>query len=117
MPFLAPSAARLPPLAFLLADQVESRKAIARHLGLSFRTLQRYQASGNAPRSVYLVLWFESRWGLSALHEHAFNEAQHARAWVSALENECERLRAVIHALEKAHEEEHAANSAVFWVG
>ncbi|SFM91688.1 hypothetical protein SAMN05444747_11113 [Variovorax sp. OV329] len=45
MPFLAPSAARLPPLAYLLADQVAPRKAIARHLGLSFRTLQRYQAS------------------------------------------------------------------------
>ncbi|KPV07003.1 hypothetical protein APR51_43580, partial [Variovorax paradoxus] len=116
MPFLAPSAARLPPLAFLLADQVEPRKKVARHLGLSLRTLQRYQASGNAPRAVYLALWFESRWGASALHERAFNEARHARAWVASLENECERLRGVIHALEKAHEEEPAANSAVLCV-
>ena len=53
MPFLAPSFARLPPLAYLLADQVESRKHIARHLGVSLRTLQRYQASGNAPRGVF----------------------------------------------------------------
>ena len=50
MPFLAPSFARLPPLSFLLADQVETRKNIARHLGISLRTLQRYQASGSAPR-------------------------------------------------------------------
>jgi hypothetical protein len=33
MPFLAPSFARLPPLSLLLADQVEPRKKIARHLG------------------------------------------------------------------------------------
>ena len=55
MPFLAPSFARLPPLASLLADQTESLKNIARHLGVSLRTLQRYQASGNAPRAIYLV--------------------------------------------------------------
>ena len=53
MPFLAPSFARLPPLAYLLADQTEPRKTIARHLGVSLRTLQRYQASGNAPRAIY----------------------------------------------------------------
>jgi len=113
MPFLAPSFARLPPLAYLLADQVEPRKNIARHLGVSLRTLQRYQASGNAPRAVYLTLWFESRWGLSALHAQAVNEAQHARAWVASLERECERLRGVIRALEKAQGQP-AANSAVF---
>ncbi|MDM0085068.1 hypothetical protein QTI17_31220 [Variovorax sp. J31P179] len=101
MPFLAPSFARLPPLVYLLDDQVESREKIARHLGVSFRTLQRYQASGNAPRAVYLALWFESRWGMVALHTQAYNEAQHARAWVAALERECE-LRGVIRAYEDA---------------
>lgn len=80
MPFLAPSFARLPPLAYLLADQMESRKKIARHLGISLRTLPRYQASGNAPRAVYLALWFESRWCMAAVHAQAYNEAQHARA-------------------------------------
>lgn len=113
MPFLAPSFARLPPLAYLLADQMESRKNIARHLGVSLRTLQRYQASGNAPRAVYLTLWFESRWGLATLHAQAFNEAQHARAWVASLERECERLRGVIRALENVQGQA-AANSAVF---
>ncbi|CAN7721848.1 hypothetical protein LJR290_006109 [Variovorax sp. LjRoot290] len=113
MPFLAPTFARLPPLAFLLADQMESRKKIARHLGVSLRTLQRYQASGNAPRAIYLALWFESRWGMAALHAQAFNEAQHARAWVGSLERECERLRGVIRALENAQGQA-AANSAVF---
>jgi hypothetical protein len=111
-PFLAPSFARLP-LAYLLADQMESRKNIARHLGVSLRTLQRYQASGNAPRAVYLALWFESRWGLSTLNAQAVNEAQHARAWVASLERECERLRGVIRVLENAQGQA-AANSAVF---
>jgi hypothetical protein len=113
MPFLAPSFARLPPLSFLLADQVEPRKKIARHLGVSPRTLQRYQASGNAPRVIYLALWFESRWGMATLHAQAFNEAQHARAWVASLERECERLRGVIRALENVQGQA-AANSAVF---
>jgi hypothetical protein len=102
MPFLAPSFARLPPLAYLLADQTEPRKTIARHMGVSLRTLQRYQASGNAPRAIYLALWFESRWGMAALHAQAFNEAQHARAWVASLERECERLRRVIRSYEHA---------------
>jgi hypothetical protein len=102
MPFLSPSFARLPPLDYLLADQRESRKNIARHLGVSLRTLQRYQASGNAPRAVYLALWFESRWGMASLHTQAYNEAQHARAWVASLERECERLRDVIRVYENA---------------
>ncbi|RYH63953.1 MAG: hypothetical protein EON54_07135 [Alcaligenaceae bacterium] len=93
MPFLAPSAARLPPLSFLLNDQTEPQKRVARHLGVSLRTLQRYKARGNAPRAVYLALWFESRWGMSALHEGAFNEAVQARSWIASLERECERLK------------------------
>lgn len=101
MPYIAPSFARLPPLDYLLADQ-EPRKQIARHLGVSLRTLQRYQASGNAPRAVYLALWFDSRWGMAALHEQAYNEARHARAWVASLKRECERLRGVIRVYEKA---------------
>ncbi|MDR6859937.1 hypothetical protein [Variovorax guangxiensis] len=80
---------------------------------MSLRTLQRYQASGNAPRAAYLALWFESRWGMAALHAQAFNEAQHARAWVASLERECERLRGVIRALENVQGQA-AANSAVF---
>jgi hypothetical protein len=39
---------------------------------------------------------------MAALHAQAFNEAQHARAWVASLERECERLRGVIRALENA---------------
>lgn len=71
MPFLAPSFAHLPPLDYLLADQVEPCRKVARHLGTSLRTLQRYEACGNAPCAGYLALWFESRWGMAALHTEA----------------------------------------------
>lgn len=64
----APSTARLPPYSFLLNDQTEPQKRVARHSGVSLRTLQRYKARGNAPPAVYLTLWFKSRWGTSALH-------------------------------------------------
>ncbi|MDM0015779.1 hypothetical protein QTH87_25295 [Variovorax sp. J22P168] len=50
---------------------------------------------------------------MAALHTHAYNEAQHARAWVAALERECERLRGVIRVYEKAQGQP-AANGAVF---
>ena len=33
----------------------EPRRRAARHLSVSLRTLQRYAASGNAPRAVYLA--------------------------------------------------------------
>ncbi|MDM0059009.1 hypothetical protein [Variovorax fucosicus] len=114
MPFLAPSPARLPPLSFLLNDQTESRRKVARHLGVSLRTLQRYKARGSAPRSVYLTLWFRSRWGQSALHEQVFNEAVHAQSWVADMERECERLHGVIRLLEQAHEQP-AANLGGYW--
>jgi hypothetical protein len=50
---------------------------------------------------------------MAALHGQAFNEAQHARAWVASLERECERLRGVISALENAQEQA-AASPAAF---
>ncbi|MDM0015807.1 hypothetical protein QTH87_25435 [Variovorax sp. J22P168] len=50
---------------------------------------------------------------MAALHTQAYNEAQHARAWVAALERECERLRGVIRVYEKAQGKP-AANGAAF---
>ena len=82
---------------------------------MSLRTLQRYQASGNAPRAVYLALWFESRWGMAALHTQAYNEAQHARAWVASLERECERLRDVIRAYENAQAQPRPTRRPITW--
>jgi hypothetical protein len=60
-----------------------------------------------------LALWFESRWGMAALHAQAFNEAQRARAWVASLERECERLRRVIRSYEHAQAQP-AANAPTY---
>ena len=103
----------MPPLDFLLADQMAPPKHIARHVGVSLRSLQRWRASGNAPRAVYLALWFETRWGMAELHMEALNETQHARARVASLERECERLRRVIRAYDNA-EVQPAANAPAF---
>ena len=92
----------MPHFSYLLADQMAGDKAVARYLGVSPGTLARYKAAGEAPRPVMLALWFESRWGRSALHAELVNEAQHARAWVASLEREIERLRGVIARLEQS---------------
>ncbi|MEJ8826792.1 helix-turn-helix domain-containing protein [Variovorax humicola] len=92
----------MPPLDFLLADQLEPPKRIARHLGVSLRTLYRWKARSNAPRAAYLALWFESRRGASELHTQAFNEVRNAQARIASLEREGERLRRVIRVLEDA---------------
>ena len=55
----------------------------------------------------------EPRWGLAVLHAQAYNEAQHARAWVAAVERDCERQRHIISVYEKAQGQS-AANGAVF---
>ena len=48
----------MPTFEQLLDMQPVSDKAeIARNLGLSFRTLQRYEANGDAPRAVLLALY------------------------------------------------------------
>ncbi|RYG57390.1 MAG: hypothetical protein EON56_02580 [Alphaproteobacteria bacterium] len=113
MPFLAPSAARLPPLSFLLNDQTEPQKKVARHLGVSLRTLQRYKARGNAPRAVYLALWSRVGGGCRRFIKKAFNEAVQARSWVASLERECERLKDVIRLLVE-DKERPAANRGVY---
>jgi len=50
---------------------------------------------------------------MAALHAQAFNEAQHARAWVASLERECERLRRVIRSYEHAQAQP-AANAPTY---
>ena len=113
MPFLAPPPAWLLPLSFLLNDQTEPQKKVARHLGVSLRTLQRYKARDNAPRAVYLANWFESRWEKSALHGKTLNEAVQSRSCVTSLERECERLKDVRRLLDE-DKERPAANRGVY---
>lgn len=65
----------MPSLDQLLADLPATPDQVARHLGISPRTLKDYQRTGNAPRAVLLALFWETRWGRSAADCEAANFA------------------------------------------
>ena len=98
--FRSPSRAGLPPFDFMVDDIPASSEEIARHLGISTRTLQNYLRSGTAPRSVCLALFWETRWGRSAADTEAANwGALHYRGHMIA-QRELERLSGQIERLE-----------------
>lgn len=98
--FLAPTAAGLPPFSYLLDDLPATPRAVARHLGVSWRTMQRWIKDDQAPRAAMLALLFESRWGVSALDAKAVNDARVAHGLAGALQRENAMLRARIARLE-----------------
>lgn len=91
----------MPPLSFLLADAGNDLPSIAKHLGLTLRTLQRYAAQDCAPRTVMLALWVESRWGRAAVTTQVQNEAAHYFAMSKMAQRQIDVLTAQIHALER----------------
>lgn len=99
--FIAPTAAHVPPFSFLLDDLPATPAQVARHLGVSARTLGRWMAADQAPRAVMLALFFESRWGRSALDAKAVNDARLYAGLAGALELENATLRARIARLER----------------
>lgn len=70
---LAPN--HLPPLSVLIDDLHGPRtpEAIGHHLGVSALTVRRWIAKDEAPRAAALALFWETRWGLSALDAQAVN--------------------------------------------
>jgi hypothetical protein len=94
-------ATHTPPLSIILDDLLTSDRAtIARHLGISLRTLERYIAAGEAPRAVTLALFWETRWGWSIADTGAFNDARFQAQRAAGLERENETLRTRIARLE-----------------
>lgn len=67
---------------------------IARVLGLSVRTVYRYNRTGEAPRVVLLALFWLTSWGRSAVHAQAWNDAQVAVGYVEALRRQVAQLEA-----------------------
>lgn len=95
----APSGAGLPSLATMLAEIPATPVLLARFLGLSLRTLQRYIDAGDAPRAVLLALFWETRWGRSLADTEAanwaalhFRRAEIADRQVVALRRQVEQL-------------------------
>lgn len=94
-------ATHTPPLSVLLDDLLTSDlAAIAGHLGISVATLRRYKQADQAPKSVLLALFYETRWGYSLLESTAHNGHATERAWRQALEREAAGLRTRIARLE-----------------
>lgn len=79
--FRAPGPAGLPSFATMLQDLPATPRQLAQHLDITPRTMQRYQATGEAPRVVMLAMFWETRWGRSAADCEAANfAALHYRA-------------------------------------
>lgn len=53
----------LPSLADMLDDIKTDRRTIAKHLGITSRTLARYEEKQHAPRPIMLALFWETQWG------------------------------------------------------
>lgn len=65
---------------------------VARVLGLSLRTVQRYNQTGNAPRVACLALFWLTSWGRNAVHTQAHNDAVLMAGYVASLRREIEHL-------------------------
>lgn len=96
----APSQAGLPPFLFMLHDYPWGADHLARHLGISSRTMARYVATQQAPRAVMLAMYWESRWGRSAADAEAGTAAQVHRQHAQSLERENAALKRRIEVLE-----------------
>lgn len=97
---LAPS--QLPPLTMLIDDLHGDRSpdSIGRHLGVSALTVRRWIKAEQAPRAAMLALFWETRWGLSALDAQANNLVRMHVGLNNALRRENATLRQRIARLE-----------------
>jgi len=65
-----------PPLSVLMADLGLTPRSMARHLGVSERSIYRWMVKDHAPRPVMLSLFFASRWGVSLVCRETENAAR-----------------------------------------
>lgn len=99
--FRAPISAGLPPLQWMVQDVPGGRDRLARHLGVSVRSLQRWEAASAAPRPVMLATFWETRWGRSAADCEAARAADVHRLHADGLAKENAALRRRIWQLEQ----------------
>lgn len=99
--FQAPSMAGLPSLKTMLDDIPAPPEKIARHLGISLKTLQRYIKAEGAPRAVMLALFWETRWGRQWASVNADYWATVNAGMARALERKNNELRKQIGQLER----------------
>lgn len=116
--FRAPRPANLPHIVTML-NSIGDDGAVARHLGLSLKTIERYRREGQAPRLVMLSLFWETPWGVSVVDCEIQNEARMAYTRGVVLQRENEALRRQIASLEAllAEGKGYAANEHFYRVG
>ena len=87
----------VPPLSMMLADMANPKpREVARALGVTERTVQRWLRADRAPRAVLLALFWLTRWGQSAVDCHAHNSATLSAAVAASLTREVENLNAKV---------------------
>jgi predicted DNA-binding transcriptional regulator AlpA len=72
---------------------------VAKVLGVSQRTVYRWNATGNAPRVAHLALFWLTRWGQSLVHANAERDCMEAVGLARALGEQVERLNAEVASL------------------
>lgn len=115
--FRSPSHAGLPALQTMLEDIALPLRQVARHLGIKESTLATYKRRGQAPRSIMLALFWETKWGRSAADTEAVNwGALHYRSHMIA-NRELQRMAAILAKLEdELTRADRAANGPVYRV-
>lgn len=120
--FRSPSHAGLPGFSTMLADLPATRHQVARHLGISTVTLNRYLRANQAPRQIMLALFWETRWGRSVADTEAANWGAVYYRQAKGLEREIQRMAGVIMRLERELDSmaiggDGAANSPIWRAG
>lgn len=100
MQFVAPGPGRIGSLDVLIDAIPASRADVARHLGISLRTLKRYAADDSAPRCIKVALFAESDYGRNMVAVTYRNEADMLGGVADCLRRDNATLRARIGRLE-----------------
>lgn len=117
--FRSPTGSHLPDFQTIVGDLPQSPRQIARHLGITERTLRKYLRRNDAPRPVLVALFWETRWGRSAADCEAAAYGALQASYAQAMKRQNAELQKQIDVLVDHLDQaaSGAANSPVFRVG
>lgn len=103
----------------MLADLPATLHQVARHLGISTVTLNRYIKADQAPRPIMLALFWETRWGRSAADTEAANwgALYYRQAMGLERENAALKRQLLVFERELANRGTGAANGPIWRIG
>lgn len=100
MQFVSPGPGKIGALSIMLDAIPASRADVARHLGVTRRTLAHWEATDRCPRAVKVAIFTESGYGRDLVAVTYRNEADLHRALADCLRREVATLQARIARLE-----------------